>query len=100
MRRTVFLSRHNDNQSCRGRNDCAHLLLLVNQIAVKYSKECVMKRFDELKGGNRSDKRTMRHGRSTPADPGEFGKTTSPVRERMAREIKETPPEERIKRGP
>ena len=52
--------------------------------------------------GQKSDKttaRTGRSGRSTPADPGEFEKTTSPLRERMARELKETPPEERLKRG-
>jgi len=37
--------------------------------------------------------------RQTPANPEEFGKKTTPVRERMARDIVETPPEERIKRG-
>jgi len=37
--------------------------------------------------------------RQTPANPEEFGKKTTSVRERMAREIVETPPEERIKRG-
>lgn len=33
------------------------------------------------------------------ANPGDFGKKTTPVRERMAKAIKETPPEERLKRG-
>jgi hypothetical protein len=33
------------------------------------------------------------------ADPGEFEKKTSAVRERMARDIKETSPEERLRAG-
>ncbi|HVX83593.1 MAG TPA: hypothetical protein VH253_02130 [Phycisphaerae bacterium] len=33
------------------------------------------------------------------ANAADFGKKTTPVRERMAKEIKETPPEERLKRG-
>ncbi len=33
------------------------------------------------------------------ANPADFGKTTTPVRERMAEEIKDTPPEERLKKG-
>jgi len=32
-------------------------------------------------------------------DPGNFGKETSPVRERMTKDMQETPPEERIKPG-
>ena len=39
------------------------------------------------------------NARTTRADPAEFGKETSPVRERMAKAIKETSPEERIKKG-
>jgi hypothetical protein len=39
-------------------------------------------------------------GREPGADPAEFDKKTSPVRERMAREIKEMSPEERLRKGP
>jgi hypothetical protein len=35
-----------------------------------------------------------------PANPADFGKKTSPVRERMAKNLKEMPPAERIKKGP
>jgi NAD(P)-dependent dehydrogenase (short-subunit alcohol dehydrogenase family) len=37
--------------------------------------------------------------KAQPANPADFGKKTSPVRERMAKAIKETPPEERLKKG-
>jgi NAD(P)-dependent dehydrogenase (short-subunit alcohol dehydrogenase family) len=37
--------------------------------------------------------------RQTPANPADFGKSTSPVRERMAEALEKTPPEERLKRG-
>lgn len=33
------------------------------------------------------------------ANAADFGKKSSPVRERMAKAIKDTPPEERIKKG-
>jgi hypothetical protein len=33
------------------------------------------------------------------ANPADFGKKTTPVRERMAKAIKDTPPEERLKKG-
>lgn len=36
---------------------------------------------------------------SQPANPADFGKKTAPVRDRMAKAIKETPPEERLKKG-
>ena len=37
--------------------------------------------------------------RETPADPADFGKKTSPVRERLAREVKEMPPEDRLRQA-
>ena len=37
--------------------------------------------------------------RETACNPAEFDKKTSPVRERMARDLQEMSPEERIKRG-
>ena len=37
--------------------------------------------------------------RTTPANPEDFCKPHNPRRERMTREIKETPPEERIRKG-
>lgn len=37
--------------------------------------------------------------KATPANPSDFDKKTSPVRERMAKDIKETPPDERLKKG-
>jgi len=39
------------------------------------------------------------NGRTTKADPSEFGKDDSAVRERMAKAIKETSPEDRMKQG-
>ena len=35
-----------------------------------------------------------------PSNPENFGKKTSPVRERLTREVKDMPPAERIKKGP
>jgi NAD(P)-dependent dehydrogenase (short-subunit alcohol dehydrogenase family) len=37
--------------------------------------------------------------RKTPANPADFDKKTTPVRERMAHDIAETPPEDRLKAG-
>jgi NAD(P)-dependent dehydrogenase (short-subunit alcohol dehydrogenase family) len=37
--------------------------------------------------------------RTAAVNPSDFGKSTSPVRERMAKAIKDTPPDERLKRG-
>lgn len=34
---------------------------------------------------------------SVPADPADFGKHTTPVRERMAKALRDTPPSERMK---
>ena len=34
--------------------------------------------------------------RSEPAHPEDFGKKTSPVRERLTREVKDMPPKERL----
>jgi hypothetical protein len=58
-----------------------------------------MKRPNGHKSEDQSRKTTAHKGRSAPADPAEFEKNTTPVRERMARDIKETPPEERLKHG-
>ena len=33
------------------------------------------------------------------ANPSDFGRKTTPVRERLARQVREMPPEERLKRG-
>lgn len=44
-------------------------------------------------------KTTKTDARKTPANPEDFGKKTSPVRERMAHDIAETPPEDRLKAG-
>jgi len=38
-------------------------------------------------------------GHAVKCNPEDFGKKTSPVRERMARAVKETSPEERIRQG-
>ena len=39
-------------------------------------------------------------GDTRPANPADFGKKTSPVRERLAEQVKKMPPAERIKKGP
>lgn len=53
------------------------------------------------RGNERPERRKTAHvgGHATRANPEEFEKKTTPVRERMVKDLKETPTEERIKRG-
>jgi hypothetical protein len=50
-------------------------------------------------GSGTTKRATKTSVRQTAANPEDFGKSTSPVRERMAQDLAKTPPEERLKRG-
>jgi hypothetical protein len=67
------------------------------------SKEIAMSRISQrsIRNPAPSVSRASRNRdpKSTVANPEEFGKKTSPVRERLARDVKEMPPEERLKQG-